>query len=214
MLAGHVPTPHSWKRPRSRSPPNPSSSWSSGFATARLTCARLTCTPRRLPGFSPFKASRSEAVPRLCMGDGRDQEPAANEARRSARSVAPPGLSPRRRRRKARMGSRRVPTEFPPGRTYPRKESEFRGADPARPGTSGNSRGTEWGLIWNRDPSGSSRTGTERGLGPFTIEQTTEEVTAIHRLAASRLRGRRLSRHRPPARSTSGDPREGRRHGP
>jgi hypothetical protein len=29
--------------------------------------------------------------------------------------------------------------------------------------------------------------GTEWGLAPFTIEQTTEDVTAIHRLAASRL---------------------------
>jgi hypothetical protein len=56
--------------------------------------------------------------------------------------------------------------------------------------------------------------GTEWGLGPFTIEQTTEDVTAIHRSAASRLRGRRLSRHRPPARAPSGDPRQGRRHGP
>jgi hypothetical protein len=56
--------------------------------------------------------------------------------------------------------------------------------------------------------------GTEWGLGPFTIEQTTEDVTAIHRLAASRLRGRRLSRHRRRAREPSGDPREGRRHGP
>jgi hypothetical protein len=28
--------------------------------------------------------------------------------------------------------------------------------------------------------------GTERGLGPFTIEQTTEDVMSIHRLAASR----------------------------
>ena len=34
------------------------------------------------------------------------------------------------------------------------------------------------------------RLGTEWGLGPFTIEQTTEDVTAIHRLAASGLRGR------------------------
>jgi hypothetical protein len=58
------------------------------------------------------------------------------------------------------------------------------------------------GLSRNRDPSGSSRTGTEWGLGPFTIEQTTEEVTAIHRLAASRLRGRRLPRHRRPARAS------------
>jgi hypothetical protein len=32
--------------------------------------------------------------------------------------------------------------------------------------------------------------GTEWGLGPFTIEQTTEDVTAIHRLTASGLRGR------------------------
>ena len=42
--------------------------------------------------------------------------------------------------------------------------------------------------------------GTEWGLGSFTIEQTTEDVTAIHCLAASRFRGRRLPRHRPPAR--------------
>jgi hypothetical protein len=34
--------------------------------------------------------------------------------------------------------------------------------------------------------------GTEWGLRPLTIEQTTEDVTAIHRLAASRHRGRRL----------------------
>jgi hypothetical protein len=31
--------------------------------------------------------------------------------------------------------------------------------------------------------------GTEWGLGPFTIEQTTEDVTSIHRLAASRYPG-------------------------
>jgi hypothetical protein len=63
------------------------------------------------------------------------------------------------------------------------------------------------------EPNG-ERLGTEWGLGPPTIEQTTEDVTAIHRLAASRLRGRRLCRHRRPARTPSGDPREGRRHGP
>ena len=90
--------------------------------------------------------------------------------------------------------SRRVPTQFRPPRTCPRQESEFRGADAAPLGTARNSRGTEWGLSRNRDASGSSRLGTEWGLEPFTIEQTTEDVTAIHRLAASRLRGRRLSR--------------------
>jgi hypothetical protein len=67
----------------------------------------------------------------------------------------------------------------------------------ARRGTGRNSRGTEWGLSRNRDPSGSSRMGTEWGLGPFTIEQTTEDVTAIHRLAASRLR--RATASSPPA---------------
>ncbi len=120
------------------------------------------------------------------MGDGRDQEPAANEARRSARSVAPPGLPPSPAPTHVPDGSRRVPNEFRPSRTCPRQESEFRGAEPARPGTGRNSRGTEWGLGRNRDPSGSSRTGTEWGLGPFTMEQTTEDVTVIHRLAASR----------------------------
>jgi hypothetical protein len=90
--------------------------------------------------------------------------------------------------------SRRVPTQFRPPRTCPRQESEFRGADAAPLGTARNSRGTEWGLSRNRDASASSRLGTEWGLEPFTIEQTTEDVTAIHRLAASRLRGRRLSR--------------------
>jgi len=113
-----------------------------------------------------------------------------------------------------------VPDGFPPGshrvpaaRACSRQESEFRGEDAAPPGTGRNSRGTEWGLSRNRDHSGSSRGGTEWGLGPFTIEQTTEDVTAIHRLAASRLRGRWLSRHRPPAWTPSGDPRQGRRDG-
>jgi hypothetical protein len=105
------------------------------------------------------------------------------------------------------MGSRRAPIEFRPPRTCRRQESESRGADPAPPGTGRNSRGAEWGLSRNRDPSGSSRMGTEWGLGPLTIEQTTEDVTTIHRLAASRLRGQRLSRHRRPARAPSGDPR-------
>jgi hypothetical protein len=45
------------------------------------------------------------------------------------------------------------------------------------------------------------RLGTEWGLGPFTIKQTTEDVTAIHRWAASRLQGRRRPRHRPLARA-------------
>jgi hypothetical protein len=115
----------------------------------------------------------------------------AERARRGGRGVAPPGPPPRRRRRRFPMGSGRVPTEFRPPRTRPRQEPEFRDADVAPPGTRRNSRGTEWGLDRNRDPSGSSRMGTEWGLGPFTIEQTTEDVTAIHRLAASRLRGRR-----------------------
>jgi hypothetical protein len=53
--------------------------------------------------------------------------------------------------------------------------------------------------------------GTEWGLGPFTIEQTTEDVTAIHRLAASRPpRATALSRPAAGARAPSGDPREGR----
>jgi hypothetical protein len=55
--------------------------------------------------------------------------------------------------------------------------------------------------------------GTEWGPAALNIEQTTADVSAIHRLAASRLRARRLSRHRQPARTPSGDPREGRRHG-
>jgi hypothetical protein len=38
------------------------------------------------------------------------------------------------------------------------------------------------------EPNG-ERLGTEWGLGLLTIEQTTEDVTAIHRLAAIRLRG-------------------------
>jgi hypothetical protein len=42
------------------------------------------------------------------------------------------------------------------------------------------------GLSGTRDLSGSSAMGTEWGLRPFTIEQTTEDVTSIHRLAASR----------------------------
>jgi hypothetical protein len=126
----------------------------------------------------------------------------AERARRGGRGVAPPGPPPRRRRRRFPMGSGRVPTEFRPPRTRPRQEPEFRDADVAPPGTRRNSRGTEWGLDRNRDPSGSSRMGTEWGLGPFTIEQTTEDVTAIHRLAASRLRGRRIPRHRRPARAT------------
>ena len=54
--------------------------------------------------------------------------------------------------------------------------------------------------------------GTEWGLGPFTIEQTTEDVTATRHLAVSRLRGRRLLRHRPAGSATSGDPRQSRRH--
>jgi len=116
------------------------------------------------------------------------QNRTANRARRSGRSVAPLGPSTRRRRRRSPMGSRRIPTEFRPPRTCPRRESEFRGADPATPGTMRNSRGTGWGLSRNRDPSGSSRMGTEWGLGPLTIEQTTEDVTAIHRLTASRPR--------------------------
>jgi hypothetical protein len=56
--------------------------------------------------------------------------------------------------------------------------------------------------------------GTKWALGPFTIEQTTEDVTAIHRLAASRhprangflATGSRLG-------NPSGDSRQGRRHG-
>ena len=46
------------------------------------------------------------------------------------------------------------------------------------------------------EPDG-ERLGTEWGLGPLTIEQTTEDMTAIHRLAASRLR--RATATSPPA---------------
>jgi hypothetical protein len=64
--------------------------------------------------------------------------------------------------------------------------------------------GTERGLIRNRDPSGSSRMESEWGLSgdsdPSRSSRQPEDVTAIHCLAASRLRGRRLPRHRPPAR--------------
>lgn len=54
----------------------------------------------------------------------------------------------------------------------------------------------------------------KRRVPPLSIDPTTADVTVIHRLAASRLRGRRLSRHRRSARHPSGDPRQGRRHGP
>jgi hypothetical protein len=61
---------------------------------------------------------------------------------------------------------------------------------------------------------GGSRCGGNEESHPSASNPTTADVTAIHRLAASRLRGRRLSRHRPPARAPSGDPRQGQRHGP
>ena len=100
----------------------------------------------------------------------------ATKARRGGRSVAPPDPLTRRRRRKSSMGSGRVPTEFPPPLTCRRQESESRGPDPAHPGTGRNSRGTEWELSRNRGPSGSSRMGTDWGVGRFTIEQTTAAV--------------------------------------
>jgi hypothetical protein len=202
------------KRPRSRGPPIRPPPEAAPSRQLRLRGTRLrdnllTSRPLLLQSSTdppPSRRHASEAVARPCMGDGPDS------AHRGGRGVALAGLL-RRRRRKSPMGSRRVPIEFRRPRTCPRQESGFRGADPAPPDTGRNSRETEWGLSRNRDPSGSSRMGTEWGLGPFTIEQTTEDVTAIHRLAASRLRGRRLSPHRPPAREPSGDPRERRRHG-
>lgn len=91
------------------------------------------------------------------------------------------------------MGSGRVPIEFRPTSTCRDRNpgsvgritlAQARGGT----GTGRNSRGTAWGLSRNRDRSGSSRMVTEWGLGLFTIEQTTEDEAAIHRLAASRLR--------------------------
>ena len=109
---------------------------------------------------------------------------------RSGRSEAPHGPA-RRRRRKLPMGSGRVRTEFPPPGACPRQESESLGPDPAHPGTGRNSRGTEWELNKNRGPSGSSRMGTFWGLGPFTIEQTTEDVDGDPPLGRKQgLRGR------------------------
>jgi len=108
----------------------------------------------------------------------------AKRARRGGRSVAPPDPLPRGLRRKSRTGSGRVPTEFPPPRAGPRQESEFRGAGPASPGTGRNSRGLngDWiGTAIPHDRAEWERLGTEWGLGPLTIEQTTEDVTAIHR---------------------------------
>ncbi len=122
-------------------------------------------------------------------------------ARRSGRGVAPSGSPPRRRRPGSPMGSCRVPSSSGRRSRVRDRNSSPVGRIPLPQARGRNSRGTEWGLSRNRDPSGSSRMGTEWGLGPFTIEQTTDDVTAIHRLAASRLRRRRLPRHRWPARN-------------
>ena len=66
----------------------------------------LTCTPRMLPGFSPFKASRFATVARLCMGDGRHSEPDrhAGTPARSKRGTAWPAAS---------SAATQVPDEFP-----------------------------------------------------------------------------------------------------
>jgi hypothetical protein len=138
------------------------------------------------------------------MGDGRDQEPAANEARRSARSVAPTDLPPS-------PAPTHVPDGFPPGSQQVPAVAHVSATGIRVPW--GGSRSPRHEQELKRDRMGTESepqylriepNGDWWGLGPFTIEQTTEEVTAIHSLAASRLRGRRLSRHRPPARSTSG----------
>ena len=54
----------------------------------------------------------------------------------------------------------------------------------------------------------------QRGVPPLNIEQTTADVQAIHRLAASRLRRATATSPPRPARAPSGNPREGRRPGP
>jgi hypothetical protein len=186
-------------------------------ASAEVAHDLLTCTPRRLPGFSPLKASRSGAVARLCMGDGPDSEPDCQLARRSGRSVAPPG----RHLAGGYPGPRWVAVRFP---SSSGRRARVRDRNPSSVGRislprhgeelNGDRTGTDSEPRSLRIEPHGERMGTEWGLGPLKIEQTTEDVTAIHRLAASRLRGRRLPRHRRPVREPTGDPRQGRRHGP
>jgi hypothetical protein len=109
----------------------------------------------------------------------------ARGARRTGRGVAPPGLH-RRRRRKSPTGSRWVPIEFRPPRTGRRQESESLWSGSGAPRHGEEPRGDRMGTASEPrslriEPDG-ERLGTEWGLRPFTIEQTTEDVTGIHRL--------------------------------
>jgi hypothetical protein len=62
------------------------------------------------------------------------------------------------------------------------------------------------------EPHG-ERMGTEWGLRPLRIEQTTEDVAAIHRFGREQAsEGDDRLATRPPTRTPSGDPRQGRRH--
>jgi hypothetical protein len=110
-------------------------------ASAEVAHDLLTCTPRRLPGFSLLTAPRFGAVARLCTCDGPDSEPdRARRARRTGRGVAPPGL-PRRRRRKFPMGSNRVPTAAQGSATGIRVPLEQIRLPQARGGTRGGPDG-------------------------------------------------------------------------
>jgi hypothetical protein len=134
------------------------------------------------------KASRSEAVARLCMGDGRDPEPDCDAGTPVPAKLGTAGPVAFGRRSKSTMGSRPAQTESPPLRTCPPHESDFHVADPAHLDTARNSRRTDSELAKNCDPPGSSQTGSDWGVGPFTVEQRTEDVEqAIHSLVASRL---------------------------
>jgi hypothetical protein len=179
VLVGHGP-PRFRKHPRTRGPPilRP--------LRPRLRDNPQPALPSQLPNFSTPRTVTVGAHFVPLYGNGPDRYRTAKRARHggSRRGNAWPAslaATP-----VPRSGSRRVPARFRPLGTRSRQESWFLGADPALPGTVRNSRGTRWGLNRNRRTSGSSRMGTEWGLGPFTIEQTTEDVTSMYRLAASR----------------------------
>lgn len=175
--------------------------------------------------FRSGSASSPPAGIRPCSGGSAPQESGVGRHRTGAvRDLRPEEVPTEFRRSDVKVPAVEclcaVVVERPPDPACPCG----RAAEPGGPGPQARRPASDYRLRVLTTPprDGPSRapgtsvvpTWRKRGVPSLSIEPTTADVKRSTAWPRAGLRGRRLPRHRRPARAPSGDPRQGRRHGP